>query len=209
MVEGDSLHPPANVEKMRQGFRSTTPTGRRGSTGLAEQLRAWAAAGRSGVVTCSALKRAYRERILAARPDVRFVYLKGSEAVIAAPGRRAPSRVHARLPAAQPVRDAGRAACRANPSSRSTRTICPRRRCRRSSTRSASPPRRRNQKRAADGDPETLAEDRGSQATVARARRFSVRGGLHTARARSISPRDAEGRQGFRRLKRHGRKTLS
>ena len=49
---------------------------------IGEHLRAWAAAGRSGVLTCSALKRAYRARILSARPDVRFVYLKGSERLI-------------------------------------------------------------------------------------------------------------------------------
>ena len=47
-------------------------------------------------MTCSALKRAYRDRIRAARPDVRFVYLKGSEALI---GARVAARHHEYMPA--------------------------------------------------------------------------------------------------------------
>jgi gluconokinase len=49
-------------------------------------VRAWidaeVAAGRSGVITCSALKRAYRDRLRDGQPAVRFVYLKGDEALI-------------------------------------------------------------------------------------------------------------------------------
>jgi gluconokinase len=52
---------------------------------IGEELNAWAHAGRPDVLTCSALKRAYRARIVAARPDVRFVYLKGSEDLITGP----------------------------------------------------------------------------------------------------------------------------
>jgi gluconokinase len=40
------------------------------------------AAGQSAVVACSALKRAYRDILLAGRPDVRLVYLQGSRALI-------------------------------------------------------------------------------------------------------------------------------
>ncbi len=47
-------------------------------------------------MTCSALKRAYRDRIRAARPDVRFVYLKGSEALIR---NRVAARHHEYMPA--------------------------------------------------------------------------------------------------------------
>src|SRR5271166_5197927 len=82
MIEGDRLHPAANVEKMRQGIPLDDADRAPWLDRIGEQLRAWATEGRSGIVTCSALKRAYRERILAARPDVRFVYLKGSEALI-------------------------------------------------------------------------------------------------------------------------------
>ncbi|MFO1084251.1 MAG: gluconokinase [Reyranellaceae bacterium] len=80
--EGDALHPPENVEKMKGG----TPLGdadrlpwlRR----IAERIDDWRAQGLSGVVTCSALKRAYRDIIVGDRPDVRLVYLKGSPDLI-------------------------------------------------------------------------------------------------------------------------------
>ena len=108
-MEGDRLHPPANVEKMRQGIPLTDADRGPWLDRIGEELKSWAAAGKSGVLTCSALKRAYRDRIRSARPDVRFIYVKGSEALIAAPGRRAPSRIYAGFAAAQPVRYAGRA----------------------------------------------------------------------------------------------------
>jgi gluconokinase len=95
MTEGDRLHPPANVDKMRQGIPLDDSDRAPWLERIGEQLGAWAAAGRSGVLTCSALKRAYRDRILAARPDVRFVYLKGSMDLIA---RRVGARRHEYMP---------------------------------------------------------------------------------------------------------------
>ncbi len=106
-MEGDRLHPPANVEKMRQGIPLTDADRAPWLDRIGEELKSWAAEGRSGVMTCSALKRAYRDRIRSARPDVRFVYLKGSEALIGQSRRGAPSRIYAGLAAAQPVRHAG------------------------------------------------------------------------------------------------------
>ena len=88
-VEGDRLHPPANVEKMRQGIPLTDADRAPWLDRIGEELKIWAAEGRSGVLTCSALKRAYRDRIRSARPDVRFIYLKGSEALIGAASPRA------------------------------------------------------------------------------------------------------------------------
>ena len=73
---------------------------------IGEELKSWAAEGRSGVLTCSALKRAYRDRIRSARPDVRFVYVKRLGGADREPRRRAASRIHAGLAAAQPVRGA-------------------------------------------------------------------------------------------------------
>ena len=81
-VEGDRLHPPANVEKMRQGIPLTDADRAPWLDRIGEELKVWAAEARSGVMTCSALKRAYRDRIRFARPDVRFVYLKGSQTLI-------------------------------------------------------------------------------------------------------------------------------
>jgi len=95
-AEGDRLHPPANVEKMRQGIPLTDSDRAPWLDRIGEELKSWAAEGRSGVMTCSALKRAYRDRIRSARPDVRFVYLKGSEAMIAG---RVGARHHEYMPA--------------------------------------------------------------------------------------------------------------
>ena len=81
-VEGDRLHPDANVEKMRQGIPLTDADRWPWLDRIGEELKEWGRLGRSGVLTCSALKRAYRDHIRRARPDVRFVYLKGSEALI-------------------------------------------------------------------------------------------------------------------------------
>jgi len=94
-MEGDRLHPEANVEKMRQGIPLNDADRAPWLDQIGEELKSWGAAGKSGVMTCSALKRAYRDRIRAARPDVRFVYLKGSEALI---GARVAARHHEYMP---------------------------------------------------------------------------------------------------------------
>ncbi|HEX4098071.1 MAG TPA: gluconokinase, partial [Caulobacteraceae bacterium] len=75
--EGDELHPPANIEKMASGHPLTDAD----RWPWLHAVRAWidaeVAAGRSGVITCSALKRAYRDRLRDGQPAVRFIYLKG------------------------------------------------------------------------------------------------------------------------------------
>jgi len=96
VAEGDRLHPQANVEKMRAGVPLTDADRWPWLDRIGEELKDWARAGRSGVLTCSALKRAYRDRIRTARPDVRFVYLRGSEALI---GARVAARHHEYMPA--------------------------------------------------------------------------------------------------------------
>jgi gluconokinase len=82
-AEADAFHSPANVAKMRAG-RPLTDADR------APWLRAIAAwidgrldSGRPGVVSCSALKRAYREQLTGGRPAVRTVMLDGDRDVIA------------------------------------------------------------------------------------------------------------------------------
>ncbi len=81
--EGDDFHPPANIAKMEAG----TPLGDADRAPWLAAIAAWidgqATAGQPGVVTCSALKRAYRDRLGDGRPQVRIVYLRGSEALIA------------------------------------------------------------------------------------------------------------------------------
>jgi gluconokinase len=80
--EGDALHPPANVAKMAAGH----PLNDADRAPWLEKIAAWVgerlAAGENGVITCSALKRKYREAIAQGRPGVVFVYLAGSHETI-------------------------------------------------------------------------------------------------------------------------------
>ncbi len=96
MVEGDSLHPSENVEKMRAGVPLDDADRAPWLDKIGELLRARGVEGRSVVVTCSALKRAYRDRLRAARPDLVFVFLDGSRDLIAA---RVGARRHEYMPA--------------------------------------------------------------------------------------------------------------
>ena len=96
-MEGDRLHPPANVEKMRQGIPLTDADRAPWLDRIGEELKSWAAEGRSGVLTCSALKRAYRDILISERRDVQIVYLKGDRELIA---RRLAARDDHFMPAA-------------------------------------------------------------------------------------------------------------
>jgi gluconokinase len=80
--EGDELHPPANIEKMKSGHPLTDADRWPWLAAVRAWIDAEVAAGRSGVITCSALKRAYRDRLRDGQPAIRFVYLKGDEALI-------------------------------------------------------------------------------------------------------------------------------
>jgi len=83
MLEGDSLHPPANIEKMRHGFPLTDKDRWPWLQAIAAEIDRWRVAGISGVVACSALKRSYRDLLINGRPDVALVYLQGSHDLIA------------------------------------------------------------------------------------------------------------------------------
>jgi carbohydrate kinase (thermoresistant glucokinase family) len=75
--EGDDLHPRQNVEKMRGGTPLTDADRRPWLLKIAAEIDTWRARGECGVVTCSALKRSYRDIIIGDRRDVVLVYLKG------------------------------------------------------------------------------------------------------------------------------------
>lgn len=72
LIEGDDHHPPANVEKMSQGI-ALTDADRAGW--LATLGRALADAPQGAVLTCSALKRSYRDQLRVAAPGLRFVFM--------------------------------------------------------------------------------------------------------------------------------------
>jgi carbohydrate kinase (thermoresistant glucokinase family) len=80
--EGDDLHPPENVAKMRGGTPLTDADRMPWLHKIAEEIDGWRARGECGVLTCSALKRSYREIIIGDRRDVVLVYLKGSRELI-------------------------------------------------------------------------------------------------------------------------------
>ncbi|HVC50970.1 MAG TPA: gluconokinase [Stellaceae bacterium] len=93
--EGDDLHPPANVEKMRAGRPLDDADRLPWLQAVARWIDERLAAGEPGIVTCSNLKRAYRDITVGARPGVRLVFLKGDEAVI---HRRVARRQHHYMP---------------------------------------------------------------------------------------------------------------
>jgi len=80
--EGDDLHPPENVEKMHGGAPLTDADRLPWLRKIAGEIDGWRARGESGVLTCSALKRSYRDIIIGDRPDVTLIYLKGSHDLI-------------------------------------------------------------------------------------------------------------------------------
>jgi len=78
-LEGDALHPPANIEKMSHGIPLTDEDRWPWLEKIATQIRTWVAAGEPGVITCSALKRAYRDVLSGGSHAVCFLYLKGTK----------------------------------------------------------------------------------------------------------------------------------
>jgi carbohydrate kinase (thermoresistant glucokinase family) len=80
--EGDTLHPRENVAKMSSGTPLTDADRIPWLLRIARRIDDWRARGESGVLTCSALKRSYRDIIVGDRPGVRLVYLKGSPDLI-------------------------------------------------------------------------------------------------------------------------------
>ena len=79
--EADDFHPRGNIEKMRSGHPLTDEDRWPWLERLREQITRSLAAKENAVLACSALKRAYRER-LHVNNDVRFVYLRGDSALI-------------------------------------------------------------------------------------------------------------------------------
>ena len=76
-AEADNFHSQANVAKMRSGIPLEDDDRWPWLDALAEWIDARRAEGRDCVVACSALKRAYRERLARGHDDLRFVYLRG------------------------------------------------------------------------------------------------------------------------------------
>lgn len=82
--EGDSLHPPSNVEKMHGGDPLTDEDRWPWLAKVADWIEAELDSDKHGVITCSALKRSYREAINRRGVGIEFVYLAGTQQQIAA-----------------------------------------------------------------------------------------------------------------------------
>jgi len=81
-VDADDLHPPENRAKMASGEGLTDADRGPWLDRVRATIEAHIAAGEPVVVACSALKRAYRERVGSGEPDVAFVWLDVTEAVL-------------------------------------------------------------------------------------------------------------------------------
>ena len=83
-VEGDDLHPADNVKRMAAGIPLTDDDRRGWLLAIAARLREAKRAGVGLVVSCSALKRSYRDLLRSVGDaGLRFVYLEGSRALLA------------------------------------------------------------------------------------------------------------------------------
>jgi gluconokinase len=80
--DADDFHPPTNIAKMSAGQPLTDDDRWPWLDAIGAHLGAHR--GQGCVVTCSALKRAYRDRLRAAAPGLRFIHLHGDMALVAA-----------------------------------------------------------------------------------------------------------------------------
>jgi gluconokinase len=90
--DGDKFHPASNVAKMRAGDPLTDEDRWPWLRAIADEIDRSCKRGERVVIACSALKRAYRDILVHGRRDVRFVFLDGTEALIA--GRLAARKGH-------------------------------------------------------------------------------------------------------------------
>jgi gluconokinase len=82
-AEGDAFHSEANLAKMSAGRPLTDEDRWPWLRTIGDWMSQEIAAGRSGVVTCSALRRAYRDLLREGRPEVVFCHLAATEDLVA------------------------------------------------------------------------------------------------------------------------------
>jgi gluconokinase len=81
--DGDRFHPASNVAKMSAGQPLTDEDRWPWLQAIADEIDRVCNAGQHAVIACSALKRAYRDILVHGRNDVRIIYLKGTQELIA------------------------------------------------------------------------------------------------------------------------------
>jgi len=82
-VEGDEYHSAENIERMSRGIPLTDDDRARWLRSLAARIREAKDAGLGLVISCSALKRSYRDILRTDAPELRFVFLKGRQDLVA------------------------------------------------------------------------------------------------------------------------------
>jgi gluconokinase len=81
-ADADTFHPEPNIAKMRAGIALTDEDRQPWLRAVGGWIDTRIADGESGVITCSALKRAYRAELLDQRPDATMVFLMVSKEVL-------------------------------------------------------------------------------------------------------------------------------
>jgi gluconokinase len=81
--DGDGFHPASNVAKMAAGHPLTDEDRWPWLNAIADEIARVCKAGEHVIIACSALKHTYRDVLLRGRDDVRFVFLKGTQELIA------------------------------------------------------------------------------------------------------------------------------
>ncbi|MGB9989192.1 gluconokinase [Pseudoduganella rhizocola] len=83
-LEGDAFHPESNVAKMSAGIPLDDQDRAGWLRALAAEIRGAREQGKGLVLSCSALKRRYRDLLREADPALQFVHLSGPRGLIAA-----------------------------------------------------------------------------------------------------------------------------
>lgn len=81
-ADADTFHPPTNIAKMRSGEPLTDEDRMPWLQAICTWMDERTAAGQSAVVTCSALKRSYRDLLMDGRPEATMVFLEVSREVL-------------------------------------------------------------------------------------------------------------------------------
>ena len=81
-ADADTFHPEANVAKMHAGIPLTDADREPWLHAITDWMDERIAANQSAVITCSALKRAYRDRLLTGRPAATMIFLQVSKEVL-------------------------------------------------------------------------------------------------------------------------------
>ncbi len=80
--EGDALHPQENILKMSDGMPLNDEDRKPWIARVTDWINSHCLAGRDGVISCSALKKSYRQTITSKQNDVYLVYLRGTRELL-------------------------------------------------------------------------------------------------------------------------------